>query len=141
MFTPWTFGQWLDGKKLRVHPKQSTTPKCHTQIQKPTSSLHESPYPPPILYLVKYFNSYTFNSPKGIPNSCSNFRIAPFFTPKTLPSNILRPIHLGPCSGWEQHVFVHTFGKVIFVEARFCNSNSFVEASKRKTLKARWRMP
>ena len=31
-------------------------------------------------------------------------------------------------------MFVHTFGKVIFVEARFCNSNSFVEASKRKTL-------
>lgn len=30
---------------------------------------------------------------------------------------------------------------MILVEARFCNKSSDVEASNRKTLKARWRMP
>ena len=38
-------------------------------------------------------------------------------------------------------MFVHTFGNVIFVEARCCNSNSDVDESNRNTEKARCNIP
>ena len=41
-------------------------------------------------------------------------------------------------SGWEQHVFVHIPGKVIFSSARFWSRSAPSDGRKRKTENARW---
>jgi hypothetical protein len=52
----------------------------------------------------------------------------------------VEPVSVGTPRGWEQQVFVHMSGKVIFSEALCCRSRRFL-LSKRKTEKARCKRP
>jgi hypothetical protein len=78
-----------------------------------------------------------------------SFLIAAYLTPRTIPDDTSSGPSTSsfsiPCNGWEQQVFVHTFGNVIFVDALFCNSNLVGDpssvVSKRKTENARWSIP
>ena len=84
---------------------------------------------------VKNVNASGGELSTGMPSSWSNFLAAALLTP-IWPFSSTSDLML---SGWEQQVFVHMPGKVIFSSARFWRSNAPSDGRNRNTENARWR--